>query len=323
MEIKKLVEELKEKMGRVGGLKAIYFVGCGGSMAAIYPAKYLIQSEAKNIATAIYTSNEFIYAMPKSLDNRCLCVICSLKATEETVKAVQAANENGAVTIAMTGFSDTLMAKTGQYSIIYSNGDEQIYSQSNQSLALRFAFEILHQFEDYQYYEAAMSAYSKIDSIIVNAKRTLKGSAEKFARQYKDNDIFYILGSGPLTGTAYTMAACHFMEMQWNHAIMLHAGEYFHGPFETTQQDTAVVLLKSFGRTRPMDERAENFLKKKSKHYFVIDAKDAGIDQIDEHIAEFFNSVIMIPLERYFVSTLAETRNRTMDERRYMWKEAY
>ena len=26
------------------------------------------------------------------------------------------------------------------------------------------------------------------------------------------------------------------MEMQWKHAVCLHTGEYFHGPFETTDK---------------------------------------------------------------------------------------
>jgi fructoselysine 6-phosphate deglycase len=162
MEIKDIIAEIKKKMDAAGGLKTVYFVACGGSLAAIYPTKFLIQSEAKNIATAMYSSNEFNYATPEGLNNRCICIICSLKATDETVRAVEKANEAGAVTIAMTGMPDTLMAKTGQYVVTYSNGDEQIYSQGNQARALKLGFEILYQFEGYKNYDKAMAAYSQI-----------------------------------------------------------------------------------------------------------------------------------------------------------------
>ena len=93
MDIKKIITETKTRIEKNGGLKAVYFIGCGGSMAAVYPAEYMVQSEAKNIATALYTSNEFVYSTPKSLDNRCICILCSLKATPDTVEAVRVANE--------------------------------------------------------------------------------------------------------------------------------------------------------------------------------------------------------------------------------------
>lgn len=69
-----------------------------------------------------------------------MAVICSLKATAETVEAVKKANSIGAITIAMTGNMDTGMAKVGQYVVTYSNGDDQVYSDSNQANSLRIGF---------------------------------------------------------------------------------------------------------------------------------------------------------------------------------------
>lgn len=323
MKIKLMVEEIKKKMEETGGLKAVYFVACGGSQAAIYPAKYLMESEAKDIGTKIYNSSEFVYATPKSLDERCICIICSLKATDETVEAVKTANAKGAVTISMTGFPDTEMAKNGRYVVVYSNGDNQVYSQANQALALKLIFEILHQFENYKNYDAAMEAYSYIDKLIADAKVNMLMTAKKFANDFKDDEVFYVLGSGPLYGTAYTMSYCHLMEMQCRHAVMLHSGEYFHGPFETTDKELAMVLLMSTGRTRSLDERALKFMKTYAEHYIVIDAEDIGIDIIDASVAEFFNSVVMIPIERFFVAQMGELRGHSMDYRRYMWKVEY
>ena len=92
MEVKNMIAEIKQKMEERGGLKHVYFVACGGSKAAIFPGLYLLQSEAKTFSATTYTSNEFVHATPKELDERCLAVICSLKATPETVEAVKTAN---------------------------------------------------------------------------------------------------------------------------------------------------------------------------------------------------------------------------------------
>lgn len=323
MDIKKTVSEIKKNVDDAGGLKHVYFVACGGSKAAIFPGLYLLQSEAKTFGATTYTSNEFVHATPKELDHRCIAIICSLKATPETVEAVKTANAGGAVTLAMTGSMDTGMAKVGRYVVTYSSGDDQIYSQSNQANVLRIGFEILNQFEGYENYDKAMKAYDVIDEIVEDAKKNSLAAARVWAEKYKDEPIFYALASGPNYGVAYSLCCCHFMEMQWKHAVCLHTGEYFHGPFETTDRTLPMMLLMSEGRTRPLDERCLKFLKKYAENYIVIDFKELNAGRIDPDVAEFFNPVVMIPVERYYVSQMAEVRGHSMDDRRYMWKVEY
>ena len=323
MTVKEIVGEIKEKLERAGGLKHVYFVACGGSKAAIFPGLYLLQSEARTFGATTYTSNEFVHAAPKELDSRCLAVICSLKATPETVEAVRTANAAGAVTIAMTGSMETGMAKVGQYVVTYSNGDEQVYSDSNQSNALRIGFELLHQIEGWDKYEKAMAAYAQIDAIVAEGKERCLAEARSWAEKYQDEPIFYVLASGPNYGVAYSMCCCHFMEMQWKHAVCLHTGEYFHGSFETTDRALPMVLLMSEGRTRPLDERCLRFLEQYAENYITIDFQELNAGRIDPEVAEFFNPVVLIPIERFYVAQMAELRGHSMDERRYTWKVPY
>ncbi|MCC3358939.1 SIS domain-containing protein [Bacillus sp. REN16] len=323
MQVKDIIRDAKGKIDHVGGLKHVYFVACGGSQAAIFCGHYLLNKEATTFGSSIYNSSEFLNATPAMLDKRCIVVLCSLNATAETVEAVKLSREKGAITIAMTGFPDTEMAKNGEYVVVYSNGDEQIYSQSNQSNALRIGFEILHQFENYPKYEAAIDSFTKIDQIVANGKKYIERIANDFAKEYKDDETFYVMASGPMYSTAYTMSYCHLMEMQWKHAIPMHSGEYFHGPFETTDKNLPIILFVSEGSTRQLDERALTFLNKYADRVTVIDAKELGVNIIDDRVVEFFNSVIMIPIERNIVSRMAEIRNHSMDMRRYMWKVEY
>lgn len=321
--VKEIVSEIKEKMDAKGGLKHVYFVACGGSKAAIFPGLYLLQSEAKTFGATTYTSNEFVHATPKELDERCVAIVCSLKATPETVEAVKTANASGAISIAMTGSMETGMAQVGQYVVTYSNGDDQIYSDSNQSNSLRIGFELLHQIEDWANYDKAMAAYGEIDAMIDEAKKELLPAAQAWAAKVKDEPIFYVLASGPNYGVAYSMCCCHFMEMQWKHAVCLHTGEYFHGPFETTDKQLPMILLMSEGRTRALDERCLKFLNTYAENFITIDFAEINKGRIDPSVVEFFNPVVMIPVERYYVSQMAELRGHSMDDRRYMWKVEY
>ena len=55
----------------------------------------------------------------------------------------------------------------------------------------------------------------------------------------------------------------------------------------------------------------------------VIDFKELNKGRIPEAVAEFFNPVVLIPIERYYVAQMAEIRGHSMDDRRYMWKVVY
>ena len=323
MEIKQIITEIKQKLDTKGGLKHVYFVACGGSKAAIFPGLYLLQSEAKTFSATTYTSNEFVHATPKELDERCVAVICSLKATPETVKAVQTANAKGAITIAMTGSMETGMAKVGQYVVVYSNGAPQDYSNSNQACSLRIGFELLHQIEGWDKYDKAMDAYQYINEIVNETKKECLPAAQAWAEKEKDEPVFYVLASGSNYGVAYSMCCCHFMEMQWKHAVCLHTGEYFHGPFETTDKKLPMVLIMGEGRTRALDERCLKFLKTYAENFIVIDFKELNKGRIDPDVVEFFNPVVLIPIERYYVFQMSQVTGHSMDERRYMYKVEY
>ena len=47
MEVKEIIAEIKEKMAARGGLKHVYFVGCGGSKAAIFPVCICCRAKQK------------------------------------------------------------------------------------------------------------------------------------------------------------------------------------------------------------------------------------------------------------------------------------
>ena len=323
MEIKQIITEIKQKLDTKGGLKHVYFVACGGSKAAIFPGLYLLQSEAKTFSATTYTSNEFVHATPKELDERCVAVICSLKATPETVKAVETANAKGAITIAMTGSMETGMAKVGQYVVVYSNGAPQDYSNSNQACSLRIGFELLHQIEGWDKYDKAMDAYQYINEIVDEAKKECLPAAQAWAEKEKDEPVFYVLASGSNYGVAYSMCCCHFMEMQWKHAVCLHTGEYLNGPDETTDKKLPLVLINGQGSTRALDERCLKFLKTYAENFIVIDFKELNKGRIDPDVVEFFNPVVLIPIERYYVFQMSQVTGHSMDERRYMYKVEY
>ncbi len=76
-------------------IDSVYLIGCGGSLATYYPAKYLLETEAKTLKIAAYTSNEFVHATPKGCGEHSIAVACSLRGTPETVEAMRVARACG------------------------------------------------------------------------------------------------------------------------------------------------------------------------------------------------------------------------------------
>ena len=85
IEIKNVITEILESRKEEGGIKALYFVGCGGSNGALYPAKTFMERECANIKSALINSNEFVYSTPKDLGkNVIVCLSCHKGNTPES-----------------------------------------------------------------------------------------------------------------------------------------------------------------------------------------------------------------------------------------------
>lgn len=320
--VKHIITSIKAELDAKGkALRAVYWVACGGSEYSVNAGKYIMQSEAKTITTGRFNSNLFVHAAPSLLDETCLVVVCTLKGTAETIEALKTARNAGAYTIALTGDETTPMAKEADVAIPYAGfgtmGDST-------ALSVKIAAEVLNQFEGYEKYDRIMAVFAHLNDIVAKDRAYWLPQAKKFGKEFKDDKVFYILGCGPLEGTALSMANCHLIEMQTLHAAMIPSGDYFHGPFETTTKDLPMVLIMSNGRTRPLDQRVVNFMEKYAGRYVIIDAKESELYKVaDADVAEFFEPVVLWSIERMHVEQLAEVRDHSMDFRNYMWKFEY
>lgn len=109
--------------------------------------------------------------------------------------------------------------------------------------------------------EAALAGMGKtIADVIARHEASIAAWAEASKRE----PLIYTMGSGANWGSAYSFAICILQEMQWVHSAAIHAGEYFHGPFEITDFDVPFIILKGLGNARQMDERALAFAQKYS-----------------------------------------------------------
>lgn len=259
MDPKQIIKEIKEKQDNI---KSVIFVGCGASKADLYPAKYFLDNNAKNLRVSHFTANEFNYATPVAVDETAIVITASLGGTTpETVEATAKAKAMGAHVISLTRCVNSPIANNADYTIYHRFAESYSAKLEKMGYALELAVEILNQYEGYEYYEDMKTGFSKIYDLADKAAKSVVSDAKKFAQEYKDAPIIYVMSSGATHEVAYATSICLMMEMQWINSGTFHSGEFFHGPFEIVDKDVPFILLMNDGRTRKIDSRALTFLK--------------------------------------------------------------
>lgn len=308
-----------------GGIANIYLVGCGGSFGALYPAKKFIETEAVHTKCIHINSNEFVHTPQSNLGPCSVVIAVSHQGnTPETVEAARVAKVSGAQVVAFTyKEGDSPLSEQADFVVRYTWGDGHDVAREKVMLVLLLCCELLRGIEGYRNYDAFCKAVGQIDAITKSAMAVSTANGTAFAEEYKNDNFIYVMGSGAAFGAAYMESICIFMEMQWINSSAIHTGEYFHGPFEVTDEKAAFVLQISCGLTRELDLRALRFLKAHAKRFVVLDAKELGLDQIDSSVVDYFEHSFFSNIYTVYNEALAKARNHPLSTRRYMWKIQY
>lgn len=318
-QVQNVLEALK---GRT--INHVYFVACGGSSAIMYPNKYILDREAKILTSDVYSSNEFIHRNPRKLNENSLVVLCSMSGTTpETVAAATFARQKGALTVGYTNQPTSPLAQESEFVVKYEWGTESVAFNTNLGLLYQLTFGVLNVLEGNDKFDKVINSLTNLQAAFEKSDVQYKDQAFQFGQEYKDEKVIYTMASGANYGIAYSYAICILMEMQWIHSNAVHAGEYFHGPFEIIDKNVPFIILLGLDETRPLDERALDFSKKYGEKLVVLDAKDLDLTGVDEELKGYIAPLVLNNVLRRYAEQLAEARNHPLSKRRYMWQVEY
>ena len=318
------VKEIVADIVKNKTVENVAFVGCGASKSELYPAKYFLANASKKLRVAHFTANEFNYDTPDWLGANTVVITASLGGnTPETVQANSVAKAAGAAVIAITHAAGSPLTKEADFAIVH--GFEANYAAKLEKMgyAMALALELVQQVEGYDKYEQMLAGFDKIFEVCENAAQSARKAARKFAEQYKDAPVVYIMSSGASAEVAYSSSICLMMEMQWINSGSFHAGEFFHGPFEIVDKDVPFILLMNDGKTRSVDARALTFLQRFDAMTTVVDAKDYGLSGVVGDVATYFDPLLHTAVFRVYAEELSYARQHPLTKRRYMWKLEY
>ncbi len=302
----------------------VVLTACGGSFANMLPNEYFLGTTAKNLEAIVLNAAEFTSRASSRVDADTVVILCSHSGTTpETVAAATHARERGALTIAFTFDPTSPLAAESEIVIAYQHGEGKSEAYVGGALILRLVAALIEERDGVQIADAVDSAVAQLPTLVPAARESYTASANDWGFASRREPLIYTMASGSNYGTAYSFAICLLQEMQWVHSAAIHAGEYFHGPFEVTDVDVPFIALIGLDETRPVEQRAVDFLTQHSDKALVIDAKDFGLDVVAPAVRGIFAHLLFNIVLRVHADALADHRGHPLSVRRYMWRMEY
>lgn len=301
----------------------VYLIGCGSSFSTCHSAKSALDYISdKNLE--VYTGYEFAYNKNKEHKNAVAIFTSQSGETADTIAAMRLSKQNNIYTIAITNEQNSTMAKEADASIITRAGTEKaILGTKTYTTQLMCLYNLLFQMnhgvsnDKLDVQKTVLKDIMKLPNITENLVKKTQHEGMKLGEQFKAEELFYCIGSGPNYGLAYKLAMTMFMEGALKHSCPLYSGEFRHGLIERAEKNVPIIFLNA---NHPGDTVTENIIefgKKLGTNTLVYKMQDYS--NMNNLMSPF---ALVIPLE-WFIYYLAHFNGEDPGKTRHIGKIRY
>ena len=273
----------------------VFLVACGTSYHACLAASYMFSKLAFLPTFPVYAS-EFLEQCGKSVNiDSTLLAVSQSGETADTISAVSCAQQRAATVLSLTNVIGSTMTRISRVYIGTQAGPEigvaatkTFTSQLSvlAQLALKLAKKRgkISQDEIDCLEENLKKMPEDVDTIV----RTQEEKIKRIAHKYKDSKVFFFLGRGISTATAFE-GRLKLMEIAYIPSIAFPAGESKHGPISLIENGFPVVFIC------PKDDCHKtligNIMEMKARGAHIISVIEEG----DEDIKSLSEEYIEVP----------------------------
>jgi fructoselysine 6-phosphate deglycase len=300
----------------------IYLVGCGAPNRVMLGLQYWIEHYSPSLEVRRYFPADLLAQNPARLDGRTLVVFGSKSGTTpETVAAAEFLKNRPCRTVAVTQTAELPLAKAVSEPLLMGETEQ---AHNGMFMILQaLVGGLLAERDHWPLQDKLMASLAALPQVLADTAAGNDRRAAEEARLYKDDRVLYHVASGPGFAAAYVFGVCVLMEMQWMHSYPIEAAEFFHGPFEIVDQNTALILMLGEDPSRPLMERVTRFCKKYTERLMIYDSQDFAMTGIDPGIRPIVAPYVLEAALRRIAQRLAVWHNHPLSTRRYMWKTEY
>ena len=273
----------------------VFLVACGTSYHACLAASYMF-SKLAFLPTYPVFASEFVEQHGKSvnIDSTILAVSQSGE-TADTIAAVTCAQQRAATILSLTNVIGSSLTRISRVYIGTQSGPEIGVAAtktftSQLSVLAQLALRLSKKRGKISQDEMDMLA-EKLDQLpetVDDIVRTQEDKVKKIAKKYADSKVFFFLGRGISTATAFE-GRLKLMEIAYIPSIAFPAGESKHGPISLVEDGFPVVFIC------PMDDTHRtligNIMEMKARGAHII----AVIEEGDKEIMSLADEYIEVP----------------------------
>lgn len=303
----------------VSDVEKVYLIGCGSSISTCYSVRDAIRMSSTNIDIEVFTGYEFYYNKRLIENENSIAIFTSQSGeTADTLASLRRCNELGIHTVSISNEPESSMTKEAITSIITRCETETaILGTKTYITQLACLYQILFSVSDYENKTELLAELHDLPKILKKLLDITEDENKALAEKFKDEDLFYCLGSGPNFGLSYKLAMTMLMEGAIKHACPVYAAEFRHGLIERAEKDVPAIFLRSGFESDVMTDKAIEFSKNLELNYIVYDLDDyVGLDKL---LSPF---ILVIPLE-WFVYYLAYFNGEDPGATRHIGKVRY
>jgi glucosamine--fructose-6-phosphate aminotransferase (isomerizing) len=296
----------------------IYLIGCGSSISTCYSVKDALMMTS-SLEIEVFTGYEFFYNKKLNKNENSIAILASQSGeTADTLASLRRANEYGIHTVAISNENDSSMINEAK-SPILTQGDKETAILGTKTYITQLAclYQILFKASDYDKKDELLEELQNLPSLIEDLLKNTEEDNKKLAQDFKADEIFYCLGSGPNFGLAFKLSMTMLMEGAIKHACPLYSAEFRHGLIERAEENIPLIFLDSNYESDEITKKAIDFSKKLKAKIIVYNLKDYA--EINKLLSPF---VLVIPLE-WFIYYLAHFNNEDPGSTRHIGKVRY
>ena len=310
---------LDEVSDLISSADKVYLIGCGSSISTCYSVRDAIRMSSTNIDIEVYAGYEFYYNKKLVDGENSIAIFTSQSGeTADTLASLRRANEFNVHTVAISNEPESSMIKEAKTPIITRCETETaILGTKTYITQLACLYRILFKASDYENKTELLAQLSEMPKMLEKLLLLTEDESKELAEQYKDEDIFYCLGSGPNFGLAYKLAMTMLMEGAVKHACPEYSAEFRHGLIERAEKDVPIIILKSEFPSDEITDKAIEFSKNLELKSIIYELKDYA--DVDKLLSPF---LLVIPLE-WFVYYLAHFNGEDPGATRHIGKVRY
>ena len=296
----------------------IYLIGCGSSISTCYSIRDALAS-VSDLRIEVFTGYEFVYNKRLNEGENSLFIATSQSGeTADTLAALRRANEFKIDTVVISNEPKSSMIKEAKYPIItLGNTETAILGTKTYITQLACLYQILFSASDYENKTELLAQLAEMPKMLDKLLLLTEDENKALAEEFKDEDIFYCLGSGPNFGLAYKLAMTMLMEGAIKHACPEYSAEFRHGLIERAEKDVPIIFLKSDFESDEITQKAIDFADNLELKSIIYDLKDYA--DVDKLLSPF---IFVIPLE-WFVYYLAHFNGEDPGATRHIGKVRY